>query len=152
MLLKRFAVASIIYYLIGTFWMATHRYLPAPTQGPLPDIYSGLWIHLLTVGWLSLLAIGVIYYLLPTALNKRLFSERLGNVHFWLTNIFLILYFITGIVMVFSLEPLLLAKIAFPEAMRKIMPLPIILDLVGWIGWAVQLLFAYNIARTLASK
>lgn len=147
-LLSRFVAASIVYGLVGLFWMATHRYLPEPTQALPAEIWGSLWGHVLLIGWLSFVAMGVIYYLIPTALNKKLYSERLGQVHFWLSNVTVILTVILEGYLVFAIDPLFAAGLPVPDIFARVMPLPIVVDVVGWVGWAVQLLFAYNIART----
>jgi cbb3-type cytochrome oxidase subunit 1 len=151
-LLSKFVIAGMFYFLVGTFWMATHRSLPAPTQTFARTIFSTTWVHLLTVGWLSLLGMGVIYYLVPSATGKQLFSERLGNIHFWATNAALVLSFIVANVLAFSIDPLLARQVPIPQAILQVMPLPIIFDILNYFGWAVQLLFVYNIGRTLAKK
>jgi len=151
-LMTHFVAASIVYYVIGTFWMAAHRSLPSPTQDLSHEIFTGSWNHLLLVGWLSLAAIGVIYYVVPTATNKQLYSERLGNVHFWLTNILMVLVFILENYLAFAIDPLLAAKMSIPQIMMQIMPLPIVVDILTYAAWIVQFVFVYNIARTLTLR
>lgn len=148
----RCVVTSIIFFLVGTFWMATHRYLPAPTQDLPHEIYTTVWSHVLLLGWVSLLAIGLIYYLVPLAVNKQLFSERLGIIHFWLTTILTAIVLILQMAWTFMIDAPIAAGKSIPDAIIQTMPLPIILDILTWVVWAVQLLFAYNIARTLTSK
>lgn len=151
-LLSRFTAAAIVYGIVGLFWMSTHRYLPAPTQVLPLEIWNSLWVHVLTIGWLSFVAMGVIYYLVPTALNRQLHSERLGQIHFWLTNVTFLLLFLLEGYLVFAIDPLFAAGLPLPEIFARVMPLPIVVDIVGWAGWAVQLLFAYNMARTFTKK
>jgi len=145
-------MASIIYFVIGSFWMAVHLHLPVPTQTLSSEIYNSSWIHLLVVGWLTLMAIGAVYYLVPTALNRQLFSERLGNLHFWVTNMAMLISLVLWNVLAFTIDPLLAASQPVPQAMAHSMPLPLLVDLTNYVGWAVQLVFAYNIARTFTRK
>lgn len=151
-LFSKFIMASIVYFVIGTLWMATHTHLPEPTQTLAAEIYNSSWIHLLVVGWLTLMAIGAVYYLVPTALNEKLFSERLGNIHFWVTNIAMVIGLVLWNVLAYTIDPFLAANQPVPQAMAHAMPLPLLVDLTNYVGWAAQLLFAYNIARTFARK
>ncbi len=148
-LTSRFIYASLIYFMIGTFWMVFHRYLPTPSSELGAEIYAGQWIHLLTVGWLTLAVMGVLYYVIPKAYNTELYSERLGYIHFWLTNIAIILAVILGIQLSMGLDPLLNNGMTIPDSMMKLMPIPLLLDVVNITGWLVQIIFIYNIIETV---
>ena len=47
-------------------------------------------VHLNLLGWMSMLIFGVGYHILPRFAGKVLYSNRLGEIQFWLANIGLI--------------------------------------------------------------
>ncbi len=74
----------------------------------------------LTIGFASMIAWGVFYYLIPKALNKRIFSSKLAALHLILSEIGLI-----GATGLLSLSgyiggTMLLAEASFPEIHQAI--------------------------------
>jgi cbb3-type cytochrome oxidase subunit 1 len=47
-------------------------------------------VHLNLLGWMSMLIFGVGYHILPRFAGKTLYSNRLGEIQFWVANIGLI--------------------------------------------------------------
>ncbi len=52
--------------------------------------YSFMHSHFGTVGWLSFILYGICYQVIPGYSGRRLFSEKLPLIHFWLANIGLV--------------------------------------------------------------
>jgi len=83
----KFIKASLIYFIIGVTMGAIM------TIGPIYDfiLLSRLFIrahaHINLIGWVSLSIIGFIYYLISKNSDQPLYSEKLGNMGFWLLNI-----------------------------------------------------------------
>jgi cytochrome c oxidase cbb3-type subunit 1/cytochrome c oxidase cbb3-type subunit I/II len=74
------------------------NYLVVGIQGPLQSLPSVQrvthftnWVvahaHLAVLGFSGMIALGAVYYLLPLASGRKLWSERLANLHFWLVLI-----------------------------------------------------------------
>lgn len=76
---------------IGTVW-----YFLTCLQGPfhsLPSVqkvtHFTQWVvahaHMALLGFAGSIAIGAVYYILPSVTGRKLYSERLADAHFWLT-------------------------------------------------------------------
>ncbi|MBW2459524.1 MAG: cbb3-type cytochrome c oxidase subunit I [Deltaproteobacteria bacterium] len=88
---KVFANQGAKFVFIGTVW-----YFLTCLQGPfhsLPTIqrvtHFTQWVvahaHMALLGFAGSIAIGAVYYILPSVTGRKLHSERLADVHFWLT-------------------------------------------------------------------
>jgi hypothetical protein len=52
--------------------------------GDVPRSPSGWFhVHLLVLGWATMIAMGAVYQLISVVLQGNIYSERLGYVHFW---------------------------------------------------------------------
>ncbi len=83
----RFLKASLIYFMIGVTMGAIMTIGPVYNFIMLSKLFERAHAHINLIGWVSLSIIGFIYYLLPGNLDKPLYSEKLGNMGFWLINI-----------------------------------------------------------------
>jgi len=74
----------------GTVW-----YFLVGIQGPLQSLptvqrvtHFNNWVvahaHIAVLGFSAMIAMGTIYFLLPEITEKKLYSERLADVHYWL--------------------------------------------------------------------
>ena len=52
--------------------------------------YSFMHSHFGMLGWLSFMVFGICYQIVPRYSGRRLFSEKLPLIHFWLANIGLV--------------------------------------------------------------
>ncbi len=114
-------------------------------------LYDLAMIHTMLLGWASLAIIGGIYYFVPKAAEKNLYSERLGRIHFWLTNITLpigVLLFVYGS---FLVESLIESGVSGEVAFSQPSTLPLFIGFFGAfiVGIIAQFLFVYNIYRTM---
>ena len=81
---KGFIVMSIVYLGVSTILgllMLAHQDLLA-----LKFVHS----HLNMLGWVSMMIYGVGYHILPRFMGRALYSNRIGEVQFYLANIALI--------------------------------------------------------------
>ena len=83
----KFLKASLIYFIIGVTMGAIMNIGPIYDFVMLSKLFERAHAHINLIGWVSLSIIGFIYYLILGNLGKPLYSERLGNMGFWLINI-----------------------------------------------------------------
>jgi len=80
--------------------------------------------------------------------GKDLYSERLAKIHFWIYNIAIVVGTILAVIAGYLGGILFLAK-NFDAIDPTIGPYMIVVTVLGWIEAAVNLLFAYNIYKTI---
>ncbi len=83
----KFLKASLIYFIIGVTMGAIMTIGPIYDFVVLSKLFERAHAHINLIGWVSLSIIGFIYYFLLGNLDKPLYSEKLGNMGFWLINI-----------------------------------------------------------------
>ncbi len=81
---KGFIVMSIVYLGISTFLGI--GMLAQPNLMAVKFVHS----HLNMLGWVSMMIYGVGYHILPRFMGRPLYSNKLGEVQFWLANISLV--------------------------------------------------------------
>ena len=152
---SNFIKVSIIYFLIGAFWMGFGQFIPAPQTDAALEPYMWAEVHVMVLGWATLAIMGALYYLVPRIAGRvDMFSSKLGRIHFWVTNI----TFPIGVLLVaygsFAIDTLVAKGDTFEQATRDPSILPILLGylIIFSIGYAVQFVFAYNVYKTLATK
>jgi len=153
----KFFGAAITFYGMATF------------EGPLLSVKSvnGLahytdWIighvHSGALGWNGFMAAGMVYWLLPRLYDKKLYSTRLADLHFWLGTFGIILYviamWISGINqgMMWRAENPdgSLAYPTFIETVVAIRPMYWMRLIGGSLYLTGFLLMGYNVVRTVA--
>ena len=88
----RFLVVSLSFYGMSTFEgpmmsIKTVNALSHYTDWTIGHVHSG------ALGWVAMISIGCIYHLIPILFDKkRMYSEELINVHFWMSTIGTVLY------------------------------------------------------------
>lgn len=147
---RRFIMISLVYFIIGTLWMGPIGLLVPSLPGLAGTIYDTAKMHLVFIGFVAFSIIGMIYYIAPRLGGKPLYSGRLGNIHFWISNIFLPIVVITYATVIPIYQNIInspgLSPSNFPSGLMATY-LFILMDL--FIGIAVQAIFAYNIYRTI---
>jgi hypothetical protein len=90
--LTRWLVKAALAWLVAALMLGVAMQLPAAAQAPLLRVAWPTYLHMLTVGWLTQLIVGVALWLFPrhSAARPR-GSERLGWVTFVLLNLGLVL-------------------------------------------------------------
>jgi cbb3-type cytochrome oxidase subunit 1 len=92
---------AVIYLLLYGMFGAFLARGPVPeflsnTLGPFYSMFqSTVPIYVNTMGWLSMLGMGAVYYLVPHILEKKASSERLGKISLALLNIGIIGYVVS---------------------------------------------------------
>jgi cytochrome c oxidase cbb3-type subunit 1 len=81
---KGFIVMSIVY--LGVSTILGLLMLGNQSLMPLKFVHS----HLNMLGWVSMMIYGVGYHILPRFMGRALYSSRIGEVQFYLSNIALI--------------------------------------------------------------
>jgi cbb3-type cytochrome oxidase subunit 1 len=82
---KRFILMGIIYLMIAS----SFGVLMVVQPNAAADLRFA-HVHLNLLGWMSMLIFGVGYHILPRFSGKPLYSNKLGELQFWLANIGLI--------------------------------------------------------------
>ena len=89
----RFLIVSISFYGMSTFegpMMAikTVNALSHYTDWTIGHVHSG------ALGWVAMVSIGAMYYLIPRLFNREIFSLKLVEWHFWLATLGIALYIV----------------------------------------------------------
>lgn len=153
-------------YLVKFFILGITFYGLQTLQGPLQSVRSFSafihyteWIpghvHMGTMGWVSMVLFGAIYYLAPYIYGRRVFSIPMANLHFWLVLIGQLLYsvslWIAGVLqasMWHAQNPDGSLTYTFMEALSEMYPYYWLRGLSGVIYLAGILVFIYNLYKT----
>jgi cbb3-type cytochrome oxidase subunit 1 len=136
----KFLKASLIYFIIGVTMGAIMTIGPIYDFVMLSKLFERAHAHINLIGWVSLSIIGFIYYLILGNLGKPLYSERLGNMGFWLINIGITAEFVALLMGGYA------QAYSFQAGNYVIMMLIIIFAFVMMIGVYFSV---YNIYKTL---
>jgi cytochrome c oxidase cbb3-type subunit 1 len=87
----RLLIVSISFYGMSTFEgpmmsIKTVNALSHYTDWTIGHVHSG------ALGWVALISMGSLYYLIPRLFNRELYSLKLVEVHFWTATIGIVLY------------------------------------------------------------
>jgi len=113
-------------------------------------------VHVGTLAWNGMLTFAMLYYIIPRIFNTTLFSQRLANMHFWMSTIGLLFWVVamywSGITQglmwkQFTPEGTLQYP-NFLETVIQIIPMYIVRALGGTIYLIGALIMAYNLMRT----
>ncbi|MCF7972676.1 MAG: cbb3-type cytochrome c oxidase subunit I [Phycisphaerae bacterium] len=144
--------------------MGTIYYLFTCLQGPFQAIRhvnvivsKTDWVvghaHMALLGAFSFYAMAGVYYAIPRIIGKKLYSEKLANVHFWLMTLATLPFFgilwLSGVIQGFLwLNP----ENTFLETLRIMRPYHGIRMWSGALILASVIVFIYNIMETCAGK
>ncbi|HNC53093.1 MAG TPA: cbb3-type cytochrome c oxidase subunit I, partial [Accumulibacter sp.] len=150
-------ITSLSFYGMSTFegpMMAikTVNALSHYTDWTIGHVHSG------ALGWVAMVSVGSIYYLLPRLFGKtEMFSVKLITVHFWVATIGVVLYiasmWISGV-----MQGLMWRAVnadgtltySFVESVKASYPFWAIRLIGGVLFLAGMLIMAYNMAKTIA--
>lgn len=131
--LRDFTVASVVYLALGTSLGGLMAVAPT-LIGQITSIH----VHLNLLGFVGMMIYGVSYHVVPRFTGRKLYSEGLPRIQFWLANVGLV-----GMALGFFMRDILL------------LAQPLYLPFLGVFA-GVELisvyLYVYNVLRTLASK
>ena len=114
-------------------------------------------VHVGGLGWNGMLTFGMLYWLIPKLYQRKLFSNRLANIHFWIATLGIILYtipmywagFTQGLMWQdFNPDGTLVNK-DFLETVTQLRPYYIMRALGGGIYVIGAILMSYNLIRTM---
>ncbi len=151
----RMMVVSVAFYGMSTF------------EGPMMSVkivnslshYTN-WtvghVHSGALGWVAYISFGAVYCLIPWLWNKRLYSLKLVNWHFWISTIGIVLY-ITSMWVAGILQGLMwraytslgFLEYSFVESVEAQHPFYVIRALGGVLFLAGALIMAWNLWMTV---
>ena len=153
----KFLVASLSFYGMSTFEgpmmsIKTVNALSHYTDWTVGHVHSG------ALGWVAMVSIGSVYYLLPRLFGKQeMYSVKLITTHFWIATIGVVLYiasmWIAGVMqglMWRAVNPDGTLTYSFVEAVKGSYPFWTIRFVGGVLFLTGMLVMAYNMFRTIA--
>ena len=153
----RMMVVSVAFYGMSTFegpMMSVKivNSLSHYTDWTIGHVHSG------TLGWVAYISFGAVYCLVPWLWNRRLYSLKLVNWHFWISTIGIVLYitsmWVSGILqglMWRAYTPLGFLEYSFVETVEAMHPFYVIRALGGALFLGGALIMAWNIWKTVTS-
>jgi cytochrome c oxidase cbb3-type subunit 1 len=153
----RLLVVSISFYGMSTFegpMMAikTVNALSHYTDWTIGHVHSG------ALGWVALVTMGAMYYLIPRLFGRELYSLKLVELHFWSATIGIVLY-ITSMWVAGIMQGLMWRAVnqdgtltySFVESVQAMHPYYIVRTLGGAFFLLGAIIMAYNLWRTIAN-
>ncbi|SBT08944.1 Cytochrome c oxidase subunit 1 [Candidatus Propionivibrio aalborgensis] len=153
----KFLITSLSFYGMSTFEgpmmsIKTVNALSHYTDWTIGHVHSG------ALGWVAMVSIGTIYYLLPRLFGKsEMYSIKLMTVHFWVATIGVVLYiasmWIAGVMqglMWRSVNADGTLAYSFVESVKVSYPFWGIRFIGGVLFLAGMLIMAYNMFKTMA--
>jgi len=152
----RLLVVSISFYGMSTFegpMMAikTVNALSHYTDWTIGHVHSG------ALGWVALVSMGAMYYMIPRLFGRELYSLKLVEVHFWTATIGIVLYiaamWVAGItqgLMWRAVNPDGTLTYSFVESVQAMHPYYIVRALGGALFLIGTLVMAYNLWKSVA--
>ncbi len=152
----RFLIVSVSFYGMSTFEgpmmsIKTVNALSHDTDWVIGHVHSG------TLGWVSMISIGAMYYLIPRLFGREIHSTRLIEVHFWIATVGIILYitamWVSGVMqglMWRAVNPDGTLTYSFVETVQAMHPFYIVRLLGGVFFLSGMLVMAYNLVKTIA--
>jgi cytochrome c oxidase cbb3-type subunit I len=153
----RMMVVSVAFYGMSTF------------EGPLMSVKAvnalshytdwGIGhVHSGSLGWVGFVSFGALYCLIPWVFERKLYSLKLVNWHFWVSTIGIVFYisamWVAGVMqglMWRAYTPQGFLEYSFIETVDALHPEYVIRAIGGGLFLLGALIMVYNIAMTLAS-
>ncbi len=146
----RFILVSLIYLIAGITWMGPLSLLIPGPAGMAANIYDSGRFHVLFVGFIGFVILAMLYYVVPRLSGKQLHSMKLGSIHFWLSNILLPIAIILEVAVSVVYQDLINApNFSVSSLPPFFLGLFVFVLIVFFIAIAAQVIFAYNIYRTI---
>ena len=154
----KFLIVSLSFYGMSTFEgpmmsIKTVNALSHYTDWTIGHVHSG------ALGWVGLVSIGSIYYLIPRLFGQaEMYSVRLITLHFWVATVGIVLYiaamWIAGVMqglMWRAVSPDGTLTYTFVEGVKATYPFYVIRLLGGLLYLAGMLIMTWNVWKTIAS-
>jgi cytochrome c oxidase cbb3-type subunit 1 len=152
----KFLIVSVSFYGMSTFEgpmmsIKTVNALSHYTDWTIGHVHSG------ALGWVAMVSIGAMYFLIPRLFGTKLFSLKLVETHFWVATIGIVLY-IASMWIAGVMQGLMWRAVnadgtltySFVESVQAMYPFYVVRTLGGVFFLAGMLIMAYNIWRTVA--
>jgi len=152
----RLLIVSISFYGMSTFEgpmmsIKTVNALSHYTDWTIGHVHSG------ALGWVALVSMGAMYYLIPRLFGRELYSLRLVEVHFWTATIGIVLY-IASMWVAGIMQGLMWRAVntdgtltySFVESVQAMHPYYIVRTLGGAFFLLGAVIMAYNLWVTIA--
>ena len=152
----RLLIVSISFYGMSTFEgpmmsIKTVNALSHYTDWTIGHVHSG------ALGWVALVSMGAMYYLIPRLFGRELYSLKLVEVHFWTATIGIVLY-IASMWVAGIMQGLMWRAVnsdgtltySFVESVQAMHPYYIVRTLGGAFFLLGAVVMAYNLWRTIA--
>jgi len=152
----KFLIVSVSFYGMSTFegpMMAikTVNALSHYTDWTVGHVHSG------ALGWVAMVSIGAMYFLIPKLFDTEIYSNKLIETHFWIATIGIVLY-ITSMWISGIMQGLMWRAInsdgtltySFVESVQAMHPFYIVRAGGGALFLTGMLIMAYNLAKTIA--
>lgn len=152
----RFMIVSLSFYGMSTFegpMMAikTVNALSHYTDWTVGHVHSG------ALGWVGMITMGSLYYMIPRLFNRELYSLKLVELHFWIATIGVVLYisamWVSGIMqglMWRAVNPDGTLTYSFIESVEAMHPFYVTRFLGGLLFLIGMIIMAINIYLTIA--
>ncbi len=152
----KFLIVSVSFYGMSTFegpMMAikTVNALSHYTDWTIGHVHSG------ALGWVGMITIGAMYFLIPRLFGRQIYSLKLIETHFWIATIGIVLYiasmWIAGVMqglMWRAVNPDGTLTYSFVESVAAMHPFYIVRMLGGVFYLTGMLIMAYNLWKTIA--
>ncbi len=151
----KFLIVSVSFYGMSTFEgpmmsIKTVNALSHYTDWTIGHVHSG------ALGWVGMISIGAMYFLIPRLFNRKIYSTRLIEAHFWIATIGIVLY-ISAMWIAGVMQGLMWRAVnadgtltySFVESVQAMHPFFIVRFLGGVFYLTGMLIMAYNIWRTI---
>ena len=152
----KFLIVSVSFYGMSTFegpMMAikTVNALSHYTDWTIGHVHSG------ALGWVAMVSIGAMYFLIPKLFDTEIYSKKLIETHFWIATVGIVLY-ITSMWISGIMQGLMWRAInndgtltySFVESVQAMHPFYIVRAGGGALFLTGMLIMAYNITKTIA--
>ena len=153
----KFLVVAVSFYGMSTFegsMMAikTVNALSHYTDWTIGHVHAG------ALGWVGFISMGALYYLFPRLCGKEMYSQKLIELHFWISTVGVVLY-VTSMWVSGITQGLMLRAInsdgtltySFVESLIAIEPFLFVRFLGGLFYLIGMFIMAYNVYKTLAA-
>jgi cytochrome c oxidase cbb3-type subunit 1 len=155
----KFLIVSLSFYGMSTFegpMMAikTVNALSHYTDWTIGHVHSG------ALGWVGLVTIGSIYFLIPKLFDKKeMYSVKLIDTHFWIATIGIVLY-IVSMWIAGVMQGLMWRAVnddgtltySFVESLKAMYPYYMVRLLGGFLFLSGMFIMAYNVWKTIRSE
>ena len=152
----KFLIVSVSFYGMSTFegpMMAikTVNALSHYTDWTIGHVHSG------ALGWVAMVSIGAMYFLIPKLFDTEIYSKRLIETHFWIATVGIVLY-ITAMWISGIMQGLMWRAVnsdgtltySFVESVQAMHPFYIVRASGGALFLTGMLIMAFNIFKTIA--